>query len=683
MKLKRIEARNFLSFGEDGLVLDRLGMRTIVVGPNSSGKTNINRVIEFVLQVFSGGQPDPRLARHNGCGPEPIVRLCVSLDDEEAEAFADWMVITSKFNPLNSLPGEEVDWGEARRLTGLLLDRMKPTFKTIGSGWVEFAAIGVGNPAFPYEAVIRIRSGDDAHDLFLSLDGQVSGSRISPSGSFRVELRRLILEELRARFPRSIERGPESIPLSPQEFESIAESLGPEWFFQRMEDRGSTPTSLDVRWLDLQAYETQLGGRSSDATNLRQFLTGRGWSSGSPLNLVQLLTQILRSSVGALEDYRSMGTGPDLPEPQSVGIGHSILGGSGLASGLYALKNSSNRAERRIYCDIQHAFERATGGMTVEAILEAYVSTQGASDTAPSEWIPVSRLASGLRLGQGHQRWISVPAIRIGTDSFEFSPSAAASGLKQLLAILSLACSARHSVLFLDEPELNLHPSKQREILRALLDESDARSNQVILVTHSPNLIDPRQLPDMVRLAPHATGSRMFRPPPGDRAAMQEMARKFERTPRILSALFATKVVLVEGASEEAALPIWIDKMLNPGLLASRNLEFVDVGGEGGFEPLAEILRSWGVPFRVVCDSKSASAVRVFGADAYAYPKEDFSKILEDECALAFQAANTVIRSRSGAKSVAVAREVALQTDPPPVVQHIYDFLRPFLDGSD
>lgn len=683
MKLRRIEGRNFLSFGEEGLVLDGLGARTVVVGPNSSGKSNIYRIIEFVLQVFSGGQPDPDLIRHDGHGPEPQVRMTLSLDDEESGAFADWMVIKGKSNQLNPQTGENFDLNEARRLTELLIDQLKPTFKILGSGEVEFVVRGSGNPASPYEAFIRIRSATDAPDLFVYLDRDMSRSTNTRFGGFPVELHRALLEDLKERFPRAVVTGAEFLPISPQELQSIADTLRPEWFFAKMADRGTTPALLDVRWLDLQGYETQLGGRSSDAANLRRFLTRRGWSLASPLGLVQFLALILRSSVGGLEAFRSSEVEPVLPTPDSLGIGHTILGGSGLAAGLYNLKNSSNREERTTYVEIQTAFAGATSGITVEAILETYVSTQGAQGAAPSDWIPLSRLTSGVRLGQGDPRWLSIPAIRFGTSVFEFPPSAAASGLKQLLAILSFACSARDSVLFLDEPELNLHPSKQREILRTLLSESEGRSNQVILVTHSPNFIDPRQLPDMVRLAPRSNGTAMFRPPVGDDAATLEMARRFERTPRILSALFATKVVLVEGGSEEAALPIWIDKLLAPDSLAARNIEFVDVGGDGGFEPLAEILRSWGVPFRVVCDAKSGPAVEVFGADALAYPKEDFSKILEDECGSEVATANTAIRSRNKAKSVAVAREVALRTAPPATVQLIYNFLRPFLDGPD
>jgi energy-coupling factor transporter ATP-binding protein EcfA2 len=683
MKLKRIEARSFLSFGEEGLVLDELGSRTVIVGPNSSGKTNIFRIIDFVLQVFSGKQPDPDLVRHDGRGPEPSVQLTVVLDDEEAAAFSAWMVIKGKSNQLNPQPGESLDLNEARRLTDLLLDELKPAFKTIGSGVVDFVVKGSGNPVSPYDAFIRIRAPGGAPDLFVPIDRDMSRNLNTRFGGFPVELHRAILEDLRERFPRFVATGTEFSPISPQEFQSVAETLRPEWFFEKMKDRGTMPSLMDVRWLDLHGYETQLAGRPSDAADLRRFLTRRGWSPDSPAGLVQFFVLVVRSSIGGLEDLRLAEAEPELPDPKNLGVGHTILGGSGLAAGLYNLKNSSNRGERATYIEIQRAFASATAGLTIEAVLETYVSTQGSHDTAPSDWIPLQRLSSGVRLGQGDQRWLSIPAIRFGTSVFEFSSAAAASGLRQLLAILCLACSARDSVLFLDEPEMNLHPAKQREILRTLLSEASARSNQVIVVTHSPNLVDPRQIPDMVRLAPRENGSVVFRPAPMADATAQEMARRFERTPKILAALFATKVVLVEGGSEEAALPIWIDKLLGTGSLAGRNIEFIDVGGDGGFEQLAEILRSWGVPFRAVCDAKSGPAVEVFNADGYAYPKEDFSKILEDECGPAAGAANAEIKSRNKAKAVAVAREVALRTDPPPTVRLIYDFLRPFLEGLD
>jgi hypothetical protein len=683
MKLKRIEARNFLSFGEEGLVLDALGSRTIIVGPNSSGKTNILRIIEFVLQVFSGKQPDPELIRHDGRGPEPLVQLTVVLNEEEADAFAAWMVIKGKSNQLNPQQGDDFDLNEARRLTDLLLDQLKSTFKTIGSGVVEFVVRGTGNPVSPYDALVRIQAPGGAPPLFVYIDRDMSRNLNTRFGGFPLELHRALLEDLRERFPQSVAAGSGFSPISPQEFQSVAETLRPEWFFEKIKDRGTTPALLDVRWLDLQGYETQLGGRPSDAADLRRFLTRRGWSSGSPAGLVQFFTLVVRSSIGGLEDFRSAEAEPELPDPKSLGVGHTILGGSGLAAGLYNLKNSADRGERATYLEIQKAFSNATAGVTIEAVLETYVSTQGAPNTPPSDWIPLARLTSGVSLGQGDQIWLSIPAIRYGTNVFEFSADAAASGLKQLTAILCLACSARDSVLFLDEPEMNLHPAKQREILCTLLAEAHARSNQLVIVTHSPNLIDPRQVPDMVRLAHRERGSAVFRPPQMEDGATQEMARRFERTPKILAALFATKVVLVEGGSEEAALPVWIDKLLGSGSLAGRNVEFIDVGGDGGFEPLAEVLRSWGVPFRAVCDAKSGPAVEVFGADAYAYPMDDFSKILEDECGPAVAAANAEIRSRNKAKAVAVAREVALRTTPPPTIQLIYEFLRPFLEGPE
>ena len=680
MKLKRIEARNILSFGKNGLVLDNLGSETIIVGPNSSGKTNILRIIRFVLNAFSNSVPHPEFIRHDGREPEPFVKLSVILNDEEADAFATWMVIKAKSDRLDLRLQPKINFNEAQRLIGLLLDELKPTFKIIGSGVVEFVVQGTGNPFAPYDTYLVIQACDKAPSLFARIDGSLSSSSNTGLGGSRLDLQHAILEELTKVFPRSVELEPDLVRISAEEFRAVAEKLKPEWFFEKIRDRATSPTIMNVGGFDLRTYESQLKGRPSDARSLRRFLTQRGGSSESSAGLVQFFTLVFLSSLGVLEDCRLAVGEPELPDPGSLNVGHTILDGSDIAAVLYYLKNSEDSGERATYLEIQKAFTIATCGVTFDAVLATYVSNHGASGVPNSAWIRSTRSSLGATQGQGDQKWISIPSIRFRTNGFEFSSDSAASGLRQVMTILCLVCSARDCLLFLDELETNLHPGKQREILSTLLEEAHKRSNQLIIVTHSPYLIDPRLVPDIVRIAVCSGESAVFRPPQISESYRQDMARKFERTPRILAALFADKVVLVEGEAEEAALPVWIEKRLGRGSLARKNIEFISVGGYGGFKPLADVLQAWGVPFRMVSDAKSTDYISAFDAGGYAYQRDDFSNIIEEECLEAYEEALRNIGARSGSKAVAIAREVALQTDPPPTVQLIYEFLRRWLD---
>ncbi len=63
-------------------------------------------------------------------------------------------------------------------------------------------------------------------------------------------------------------------------------------------------------------------------------------------------------------------------------------------------------------------------------------------------------------------------------------------GTVRLMVLLFLLCSPeKPKVLFIDEPELNLHPAWLRELSNIIRDAS--REIQIFLSTHSPELLDP------------------------------------------------------------------------------------------------------------------------------------------------------------------------------------------------
>ena len=62
-----------------------------------------------------------------------------------------------------------------------------------------------------------------------------------------------------------------------------------------------------------------------------------------------------------------------------------------------------------------------------------------------------------------------------------------AAGVFELLVLLTILIGQEHKVLLLDEPALNLHPTKQVQLRKIL--EKSASSNQILIVTHSPLLV--------------------------------------------------------------------------------------------------------------------------------------------------------------------------------------------------
>ena len=65
MRVKNIQVRNFLSFGEEEQSLEFDSINTIV-GPNNSGKTNVFRALSLVGELLKDINADTRPYHHNG-----------------------------------------------------------------------------------------------------------------------------------------------------------------------------------------------------------------------------------------------------------------------------------------------------------------------------------------------------------------------------------------------------------------------------------------------------------------------------------------------------------------------------------------------------------------------------------------------------------------------------------------
>jgi recombinational DNA repair ATPase RecF len=83
---------------------------------------------------------------------------------------------------------------------------------------------------------------------------------------------------------------------------------------------------------------------------------------------------------------------------------------------------------------------------------------------------------------------------------FDYDLYQMSSGEHQILRILvGLASStAKNSIVLIDEIELNLHPTWQKRLIKALRDDTD--NNQYIFTTHSPDVIDLFYESEIIRL---------------------------------------------------------------------------------------------------------------------------------------------------------------------------------------
>jgi putative ATP-dependent endonuclease of OLD family len=195
-------------------------------------------------------------------------------------------------------------------------------------------------------------------------------------------------------------------------------------------------------------------------------------------------------------------------------------------------------------------------------------------------------------------------------------------GQEQLLALVFAHAYARAFyggiVLVVEEPEAHLHPLAQQWLGRKIR-EMARDGLQVILTTHSPAFVDILGLEGiaLVRKVEGATQVKQLSAADLAEFCLEHGAdrnRASERTilpfysnsatQEILSGLFARKVVLVEGQTEQLTLPVYLEKA---GLdVLRQGIAVIPVMGKGNLAKWWRFFVAYGLPTYVIFDNDDA-----------------------------------------------------------------------------
>jgi predicted ATP-dependent endonuclease of OLD family len=208
------------------------------------------------------------------------------------------------------------------------------------------------------------------------------------------------------------------------------------------------------------------------------------------------------------------------------------------------------------------------------------------------------------RQGHGFQRTLLISAL-------------------QLLAQSGAASTEGVICLAIEEPELFQHPIQAQafaKVLRSLAEDAHKRI-QVTYATHSPYFLEPRRF-DQVRRLTRSSGDSPtvtihfatideVKSKLNGTVDAHQVGRQLDRvvTNRLSVALFATRVLLVEGDTEEAVF-YGIGDRDAVGRLESQGLSIVSAGGKGGIPLAHAILTCMGIPTYALFDGDSGFEAR-------------------------------------------------------------------------
>lgn len=276
------------------------------------------------------------------------------------------------------------------------------------------------------------------------------------------------------------------------------------------------------------------------------------------INLENFLTNLLRSKLKIFPEFRLRPSGGD------EGVAESF-DGTQVASLLNTLKNGTTEQLRK-WRRIRESF----------------------TDFYPSLILDVRRPSR-----QNPRVWVEKRDI-----DYDVTIEKVGAGISEFIVFLVHLIDSSDTVFCLDNAEIHFHPHAQRKFLNLLGRYS--RKNQFILISHSPNFVEPLSFSNLIIVREQNGKSTTHQPKPG--WLTREEERKLERymTPELREIFFSDLSVFVEGPTEVGALPVFA---------RSRNVDFDEMNvsivrnpGSKYFDVPIKICGGFDIPFLAMCD---------------------------------------------------------------------------------
>lgn len=206
----------------------------------------------------------------------------------------------------------------------------------------------------------------------------------------------------------------------------------------------------------------------------------------------------------------------------------------------------------------------------------------------------------------------------------EFRASELGMGVQASLTIAILRAYSKlklqnQTPIFIDEPELYLHPQARRRFYRVIEELADS-GTQIFMTTHSTEFIDlahfdsiylVRHNPEQGTYVRHADpkdflvdlNARLPRISATRESLMLEYKNAFENTgdsQKAAEAIFASKVILVEGESESLILPFCFDAIGYDCI--GKGISIVRCGGKNELDHFSRLYSEFGIPCYIIFD---------------------------------------------------------------------------------
>ena len=253
------------------------------------------------------------------------------------------------------------------------------------------------------------------------------------------------------------------------------------------------------------------------------------------------------------------------------------------------IKDDLKKVKREFAESSQQLMAKLQGRLIAgEKQIVTYAENTGATfdETSPhfSGLLNETTLYSALRLTLEDKAGIKLPPTNngLGYNNLIYIALLLARMQKDAMGEYYGSNAKLFSVLAIEEPEAHLHPSLQYRFLKFLNDNMKSNVRQIFLSTHSPNITAASKLDNLIVLNKESEEIEVAYPgrvfdlkDKEDKASKSYVERYLDVTKSDM--LFAKRIILVEGISEQLLLPIFARYLKSD--LVDRHVAVINVGG--------------------------------------------------------------------------------------------------------
>ena len=601
VRLKRLAVEGLFSYAERQEI--EFSDRTVIVGPNNAGKSNLFRAINMLADALRGDLHLP-VSKMSQSGGDPRIEAEISLSQCEVGVLVDFFSC-GKIKDKDP-KAQEISEPNLEKL-GRYLDNV-----TVKIGWKRMPDGTGGNMnaavMFP-ECGFGFKAGSRGFSLqVVRADGTLGDQS---SHAWFNEFMNAILESDDPKNESELFLRSKFVTHHSVQFDRHGMADDPpaklqDFMFNLNLSKSSGSVSL------IQVIATMLARRLVHVTENRNLIRD---------DVEELERLALEDQEGsAAEHDRAL---LDVSRADSMAPADELKhDGSNMARFLFALKNSPDFSNVERYNKIKHRFECLFEDtkLSIEPIEERrIIACKTGRESFPDRRIMIVDEASSKYL----------PLEQAGA------------GVRNVLYLLAAVHGTKESVVMLDEPGINLHPTMLRGVMDNVYEQD--QDNQIFVITHSVDLLryEMSRNSHVAHIGNAGGQSRICQ----DAYKTIKLKKEPRETAHVIdpAVFFARRVILVEGESDRALLYIFgrmaaQDHKYN---LPLHNIVVASAGGRRGFENYRKLLDECGISWKILADK---DAECVFEHDAVSWVckdgvegdgpiyllKEDLEAFLED-----------------------------------------------------